>query len=222
MGYWLMWWQIPSPLDGHSVSPVCALAWVLTFKLRDGYALGCLAPDFPGWRGGWAARQDWALPPSFFPPHFQPKSIHLYLLTYMIFGQDFIWKADIDSQTTFDTYWFRSLPVLTPWCSKTRPLASDMEPSTQSAPLNSSTDRWCPMGGERHWGQNEIEASLNIHWLFKETEIANIHFLNDAAKNIPRKVEFNSTSWSYSNINRIFLKGLVCTQFPCVAYNSQI
>lgn len=39
-----------------------------------------------------------------------------------------------------------------------------------------------------------MEPSLNMHCLLKETEISNIHILNDAAKNTPRKVEFNSTS----------------------------
>lgn len=86
-------------------------------------------------------------------------------LTYRIFGQDFIWRAEVDSWKTFDNFWFRFLPVLTLWCSKIRYLASDMEASTHSAPLDSRSDKCCPMRGETRrpeWNGSRSEHTVTF------------------------------------------------------------
>ena len=108
-----------------------------------------LAPDFLGWGGTWLRGLTRLGSVSILLPSLLPAQTNspASVLPTGSLDRIFFWRTDVDTQKTFDNYQFRSLPVLIPWCSKIRELASDMsKPSTQGGSLD-SRDGCCPIGG---------------------------------------------------------------------------
>lgn len=151
MGCWPTLWQIACLLDFCPLSPIRDLAWVLMFKL------GKFHPWLFGLGRFLAERSNkigLCLHPTSFLPSFQSKPIRLYLPYLWDLWIGLFLKSRCRHSENFENYWFRSLPVLTPWCSKIRQLASDMsKPSTQGASLD-RRDGCCPIG----------EGTLRLEW----------------------------------------------------------
>lgn len=157
-----------------------------------------------GWGGGWAGPTRWGSASNLLPFSLPAKAnspvsaLPIGSLGRILFKEHMLTLRKLLTATGLDPFQFWHCDVLRSdsWLL-TWSLVHKVPPWTAAV---TGAVLW----GEGHRSQNEMEAGLNTHWLFKETEIAYIHILNDAAKNIPRKVEFNSTSWSYSNITGFF------------------